>query len=76
VEFFLCAGAALGRPELVREGQAAALAAVERARARGGWRTGWEPFSHPGLFVGMAGVGYQLLRAAHPERFPAVLAWE
>jgi type 2 lantibiotic biosynthesis protein LanM len=76
VELLLSAGAALNRPEWVREGQDAARAMVRRARATGGWRTGWEPFTHPGLFAGVSGIGYQLLRAAHPERFPAVLAWE
>lgn len=29
----------------------------------------------PGLFVGMAGVGYQLLRLANPQRVPSVLLW-
>jgi type 2 lantibiotic biosynthesis protein LanM len=29
----------------------------------------------PGLFVGMAGIGYQLLRLANPQRVPSVLLW-
>jgi lantibiotic modifying enzyme len=29
----------------------------------------------PGLFQGMSGIGYALLRAAYPGRFPSVLLW-
>lgn len=30
---------------------------------------------NPGFWQGMAGIGYQLLRFAEPERFPSVLLW-
>ncbi len=30
----------------------------------------------PGLFQGTAGIGYELLRIAHPELLPSVLLWE
>jgi lantibiotic modifying enzyme len=30
----------------------------------------------PGFFQGMAGIGYALLRLAHPDLLPSVLLWE
>ena len=30
----------------------------------------------PSLFIGTAGIGYQLLRVASPDRYPCVLLWE
>ena len=30
----------------------------------------------PGFFQGTAGIGYELLRMAHPEMLPSVLLWE
>ena len=32
--------------------------------------------AHPGLFVGLAGAGYTLLRLSEPSRLPSVLLWE
>lgn len=32
--------------------------------------------SSPGFFQGTAGIGYELLRIAHPEMLPSVLLWE
>ncbi len=32
--------------------------------------------SSPGFFQGTAGIGYELLRIAHPERLPSVLLWQ
>jgi len=32
--------------------------------------------SSPGFFQGTAGIGYELLRIAHPEKLPSVLLWE
>ncbi|HET7234573.1 MAG TPA: type 2 lanthipeptide synthetase LanM, partial [Longimicrobium sp.] len=75
VELMLSAGQALGRPEWAAEARRTAVDAAARATARGGWRTGWEPFAHPGLFVGLSGIGYQLLRAAPPHVLPPVLSW-
>ncbi|MBW4574204.1 MAG: type 2 lantipeptide synthetase LanM family protein [Aphanothece sp. CMT-3BRIN-NPC111] len=31
---------------------------------------------NPGFFQGTAGIGYQLLRLAYPEKLPSVLLWE
>lgn len=30
----------------------------------------------PGFFQGAAGIGYELLRLAHPDHLPSVLLWE
>jgi lantibiotic modifying enzyme len=30
----------------------------------------------PGLFVGLAGIGYELLRLTEPRQLPSVLLWE
>jgi lantibiotic modifying enzyme len=30
----------------------------------------------PGLMLGLAGTGYALLHAAHPQRIPSVLSFE
>lgn len=35
-----------------------------------------ETICNPGFFHGIAGIGYTLLRAAHPEVLPSVLLWE
>jgi lantibiotic modifying enzyme len=32
--------------------------------------------SSPGFFQGTAGIGYELLRIAHPDMLPSVLLWE
>ena len=42
-----------------------------------GWRTGLPlELESPGLMVGLAGIGYQLLRLAEPEKVPSVLVLE
>jgi lantibiotic modifying enzyme len=35
-----------------------------------------EPVDNPGFFRGMAGIGYELLRLACPNRLPCVLLWQ
>jgi type 2 lantibiotic biosynthesis protein LanM len=49
----------------------AVLAGIERDGPRCGTRGGVES---PGLMNGLAGIGYGLLRLAHPDRVPSVLA--
>ena len=59
--------------------QTTVQAAVAGARAAGAYRysTALPLGVHmPGLFVGSAGVGYQLLRTARPDLLPSVLAFE
>lgn len=61
------------------EAAASARAALDGRAERGHFRlslTGAAPFASPSLMVGLAGVGYALLRLAHPERLPCVLLLE
>jgi type 2 lantibiotic biosynthesis protein LanM len=78
IELLLTAGQQLGRPELGELAHRRAAEIVAQAGPDGGyWYANYLPrglFS-PGLFQGAAGVGYQLLRLACPERVPAVLLW-
>jgi lantibiotic modifying enzyme len=51
---------------------------VARAQKMGGYHFPNLPvfaFS-PSFFQGTAGIGYQLLRLAHPDALPSVLLWE
>lgn len=70
------AGRVLGDAELVAE--AGRLAAGILARIEGGGpRCGTSSRTEsPGLMVGLAGIGYGLLRAAWPDRVPSVLLLE
>ncbi len=69
----------LGRPELLDEARRRASMLVRRAARNGRYAL----FAQvPGvtdslsLFQGTAGIGYQLLRLAEPDRMPCVLLWE
>jgi type 2 lantibiotic biosynthesis protein LanM len=76
IEFFSEAGAALDRPEL-RDRAAQRLAAIVASAAANGdyrWNTGRRDFN-VGLYRGLAGVGYTLLRQVD-ESLPNVLTWE
>jgi class II lanthipeptide synthase len=69
----------LGRPELLDEARQRASAVVRRAARNHRYKLFAQA---PGvgeslsLFQGIAGVGYQLLRLAEPDRLPCVLLWE
>ncbi len=73
LDFLLEASRVLGTPDL-RE-QANRLAAqVLDSIEHGGWQCGGPPgVEAPGLMLGLAGVGYGMLRVADPERTPSVL---
>lgn len=76
VELLCEAGEALNRPEL-RERAAQRLASVVHAAASAGdyrWKSGRRQFNL-GLFRGLAGVGYTLLRQVD-DTLPNVLIWE
>jgi lantibiotic modifying enzyme len=76
VEFLCEAGEALGRPD-IREVAANRLAAVVQAAGSAGdyrWNSGKRRFNL-GLFRGLAGVGYTLLRK-RDDTLPNVLIWE
>jgi lantibiotic modifying enzyme len=50
-------------------------AAVLEDIDRDGWRCGGPGgVETPGLMLGLAGIGYQMLRLAEPDRVPSVLA--
>ncbi|MDQ2963152.1 MAG: type 2 lanthipeptide synthetase LanM family protein [Pseudomonadota bacterium] len=79
LELLIEASRRLGRPELFDEARRHASAVVRRAERNG--RFGLlaqvpgvtDSFS---LFQGTAGIGYQLLRLADPDRLPCMLLWE
>jgi type 2 lantibiotic biosynthesis protein LanM len=76
VEFFCEAGAALGRDDL-RELAAQRLAAVLQSAAAAGdyrWNSGKGQFNL-GLYRGLAGVGYTLLRRVD-HSLPNVIIWQ
>lgn len=73
VETLHAAATSLGRPELDELSKRVARAAAERVLA-GELRCGTpDGLTAPGLMLGLAGIGYGLLRAAAPGRVPNVL---
>ena len=75
-ETFLVAGGLTGDPEWQRLAATGAASVVTRASQSGGYRLFAGAGSYnPGFFHGTAGIGYQLLRLAHPQ-LPSVLLWE
>jgi type 2 lantibiotic biosynthesis protein LanM len=81
VEFFCEAADALGRGDLRDVAARRLVAMLERAKAAGDyrWNSGKRQFNL-GLFRGLSGVGYTLLRQAQPPAnataLPNVLIWE
>ena len=52
---------------------------LARAKERGtfSFSSNWRSSPYlPGFFKGVSGIGYQLLRLAHPDLLPSVLIWE
>jgi type 2 lantibiotic biosynthesis protein LanM len=79
IELFVAASQRLGQPHLLEVARQWASVLVHRARQRGGFHVLEllpRQAYHPGLFQGYAGVGYQILRVAFPERIPSLLLWE
>jgi type 2 lantibiotic biosynthesis protein LanM len=76
VEFLCEAGEALGRPDIRHIAAERLAAVVEAARSAGDyrWNSGKRRFNL-GLFRGLAGVGYTLLRQ-RDDTLPNVLIWE
>ena len=66
IEVVLRASQSLARADLAEIACRRAAALIDRAVA----------LARPGLFAGMAGAGYELLRLAAPSRLPSVLLWE
>ena len=57
---------------------ASTVGSQSQSAARAGNRPGWLRAGafDPGLSQGTAGIGYQLLRLAHPALVPSVLLWD
>lgn len=80
VETLLYASQQFGDEAVLRQAaHTIAHRVIERARAKGSYTCsaarGTEHFS-PALFQGTAGIGYTLLRLAHPEDLPCLLLLE
>jgi lantibiotic modifying enzyme len=76
IEFFCEAGAALERDDLRLLAARRLKAVIDRAASAGDyrWNSGQSRFNL-GLFRGLSGVGYTLLRQAKPS-LPNVIVWE
>jgi lantibiotic modifying enzyme len=77
-ETLLAGSAFLGERRLVTMAQAQAAEVVARATANGGYRllttrSSGRALNNPALFQGLSGIGYQLLRLAHPDVVPSLL---
>lgn len=76
-ELFHVAGNVLGRPEWNRMAQAVGMNAIKEKQEIGKYKTGvGRHIEVPGLFMGLSGIGYQLLRLAQPNQVPSVLTLE
>jgi type 2 lantibiotic biosynthesis protein LanM len=78
-ELLLLGAQKLSRPELLTMAQQRAAWVVARAKLAGGYQLFANLPNHvfnPSFFQGTAGIGYELLRLAHPEALPSVLLWE
>lgn len=67
----------LGRNDLHLDAVRQARAVADRAAERGsfGWIVGNDR-DNLGLFAGIAGVGFAMLRSEQPEKLPCILIWE
>jgi lantibiotic modifying enzyme len=73
VELLLTAARVLDRPQ-DHEALARATADVAASIEANGWVTGVPLGAEtPGFMVGLAGIGYELLRLAEPDKVPCVL---
>jgi type 2 lantibiotic biosynthesis protein LanM len=79
-EALLVMGRALSDPEATEAATALAARVADVALDEGARALRTEGFEHrvfqPGFFRGLAGIGYQLLRTAAPERIPSVLGFQ
>ncbi|HTJ46378.1 MAG TPA: type 2 lanthipeptide synthetase LanM [Kofleriaceae bacterium] len=78
IEAEALAGDVLERPALREAAARKAQALVDRADALGGFSllSPARAIAHPSLYVGVAGVGYTLLRLAAPRALPSLISWE
>ena len=76
VDLLLTAGLRLNRGALCDAASTLGRQTVARALREGRYSTGADDGFHPGLFQGLSGIGYQLLRLQNPAQVPSVLVWE
>jgi type 2 lantibiotic biosynthesis protein LanM len=79
VDFLIESGIQLARPDLLLEARRRVTSIVSRAHRTGTYRLHAQApgvADSPSLFQGVAGIGYELLRMADPQRIPCVLRWE
>jgi type 2 lantibiotic biosynthesis protein LanM len=72
-------GLILGRSQLVIAARQRASFVLERARESGAFILPDAlpaDYASPGFFVGLSGIGYELLRLSFPEQLPSVLRFE
>lgn len=79
IDFLLAAASRLSRTELRQIAQKQAAWVIKRAQTAGGFYL----FSRelcdiydPGFFLGISGIGYELLRLTDMSHLPSVLMWE
>jgi type 2 lantibiotic biosynthesis protein LanM len=76
LELLLQAGRVLGDPALLAHVNRLVSAILDNA-GKHGWTCGNAlDVESPGLMTGLAGIGYQLLRVAEPDKVPSVLVLE
>ena len=75
-DFLLSAGLRLGQRSLCRAAATIARQTLTRALREGRFATGTDEGFRPGLFQGLSGIGYELLRLHAPDTVPSVLLWE
>lgn len=76
VDFLLEAGLRLKRPELMNEAGEILCRMAKRKAERGNYTflpSGYVQTFDPSLFYGAAGVGYEMLRLAEPEKIESLL---
>lgn len=75
-DFLLSAGLHLGRRDHHEAAETICHETITRCLARGRFAVGSDEGFQPGLFQGVSGIGYELLRMQAPAAVPSVLAWE
>jgi type 2 lantibiotic biosynthesis protein LanM len=78
-DLFVAASALQTYAEFERRAVRLGSIVVARSRRSGSYRLSGrlaQDFFDPSFFQGLSGIGYQLLRLAHPGRLPCVLVWE
>lgn len=75
LDLLITASEKLSRPELLAEANSFGARLLKRAAQRGHFGFNGILNDHPGFFQGVSGIGYELLRLAHPDKFVSVLLW-